>query len=349
MDDGDVTGVINHVLEVTKDDRPSKRVAALNAIRTKILRSNEYKHPQFDAKIQSMMRRDTVTSRDKERLTELLRSPLCAIRGIQMHRGTLFDSRELHDEIRRLSSVVDPFYEFVVPKELQDAARRDRQLQVRENHRHHHKPAQEYHFTTTEIKEMRTTACMWIESEQDWSRRVNSMRLLEALGLLTGRRKWELCQTLKIRSVPGQIYQAEVRGIGKKIFDLEWRRIPLLAPLQLIVQGLTKARRYAHTQGDYGCAKKLFPRLTHTRYRDLYATLAFEERSLNQFHVESCSELWWKSQALCNDLLTYTKHYATLVIDRDASRQPVEPVEQLTPAVADSLGESRIDVPEDTV
>lgn len=350
MDDGDATGVMAHLLEVTKEDRPMKRVAAFSAVRTKILRNEQYRHPRFTAEVTELiLQSGSITPHDRERLAELIKSPLHTIRHVQTLRGCIFDSKELYTKFCKIPCVVDPFYDFVVPPELQEACRRDRQKRVKENHSHHYKPSKEYHFSMEEIAEMRTTAITWCGADQDWNKRVNSMRLLEALGFLTGRRKWELCQTLKIRSVPQTEYQAEVRGIGKKLFDMEWRRIPLLAPLPVIVMGLMKVRRYAHTQGDYGCAKKLFPRLTHTRYRDIYATLAYEERDRNGFHPESCSELWWKSQALGNDLMTYTKHYATMVIDRDAKTEPLEYIDLDNSEVADSPCESRINIAEDLV
>lgn len=341
MDDGHVDEVIAHLLQVTAQDRPSRRVAAFAAVRTRILRTDEYKHPDFEARVRALMAHEDLTDHDRQRLLDLLGSPLRTIRWAQTNRSLGFDSRELYQRFREIPSVQDPFYQFVVPPELMDQARQDRQKRIAEDHRHHTKPSPNYHFSDKEVAEMVVQAREWCESDHDWTKRIYSMQLLEALGLLTGRRKWELCSTLKMRSVPGNEYQAEVRGIAKKLMDMQWRRIPLLAPLSVVVRAMVHVRVYPHRQGDYGSCRRLFPRLTHTRYRDLYARLCYQERDKNQFYPDSCSELWWKSQALCNDLLTFTKHYTTLVldVDRHASSEPrLPPIQE--DALADPSRES---------
>lgn len=313
MDLGDVNGVIQHITTVTANDRPLRVKAAFDAVRRRILQSDKYRSPEGDAELIRLQQLAT-SENDRKRLHEIIRSPVSRIRWAQAHYN-VFDSIDLMRAFKQVKIIRDPFYDFVCPETIINAAASDKKKKIEENHDHKtHKP-QDYHFTEEEIDDHVQKAIDFIDSDLDWSRRSNSLRLLEAIGLLTGRRKWEIASCLKIRTVPGFDYQAEVRGIGKKLFDAEWTRIPLLAPIDKVVAAISKARRYAHVKGAYCSGKKLFPRLTHTRYRDIYCKRAYRDRQQNGFHPESCSEIWWKTRALLSELDQVANHYSTMVID----------------------------------
>jgi len=334
MEDGDPQGAIREILAVTSNDRPMRISAAFDAVRTRILKTDKYKREEGYLEMQQLLQIPTITDDDKTHLKEVLRSPLRTIRWAQNLASCVFHDPVLAERFKRIQIVKDPFYEFVMPANIVAAIKMDRSRRTEENHSHKTHKVEAYHFTNTEIDDMIQIAMEWCKSDRDWTKRCHSHRLLECLGLLTGRRKWELCSTLKIRSVQESDFQAEVRGIGKKLFDTQWRRIPLLAPIDVVIAGISRIRRYAHEQGTYNSGAKLFPKLTHTRYRDIYTRRAFENRAINKFHPESCSELWWRSQALCNSLSEFTKHYTTLIID-EPTPEPVIAVDGTAP-MADS-------------
>lgn len=345
MDDGDVEGAINHILGIAGNDRPLRIVKAFDAVRTRILKTDKYRCPVGNQELIRLRDLPTTSEKDKARMNEIIKSPVSRIRWAQSHYN-LFEDSDLMRAFKEVRIIKDPFYDFKCPERIVVASALDKKRKIEEDHDHKtHKP-EDYHFTMDEVDDYVKQAIEFCESDLDWSRRSNSLRLLEAIGLLTGRRKWEIASSLKIRSVPGFDYQAEVRGIGKKLFESDWRKIPLLAPIDVVVAAISKARRHAHVQGSYCSGKKLFPRLTHTRYRDIYCARAYRDRKENGFHPDSCSEIWWKKCALLSDLEQIANHYSTMVIDRDEpepepdhkkQRLDSEPGEE---EVADSTGGS---------
>jgi hypothetical protein len=214
-------------------------------------------------------------------------------------------------------------------------ASRARYQQTEDNHKHKRKPKEHYVFSSEEIDDMVRTATTYIISDTNWSRKCNASRLMECLSLLTGRRKWELCSTMKIKTVPNRTHQADICGLTKRIeykaADM-WFRIPLLAPIDIIIKGITNLRLLGHVMGHYGGGAKLFPKMTHTHYRNVYADRAYAEREKNGFHTdESMSPLEWKRTALILDMKTYVDHYATMVTDANNNERDLQPDEQDKP------------------
>jgi hypothetical protein len=261
------------------------------------------------------------------------------------------------------------YYDFMPSPEMQSQLNEFKKSLVVDNHRHVHKTRERYNFTDQEMDEMVQKAISLCEDQElDCNKRKNSLNLLEACCLLTGRRKWELCKTLEMRSSYVSDYQAIVSGITKDLKDgKEERAIPLLAPIATVTKGIVKLRRYAHKFGDYYQTKKskIFPKLTHTTFRDLYCKRAWRDRAINQFMPETCSEMFWCSQALCDNLSTYAMHYTTAVIhhgepgvpdhrdlQRDLERERLEQQlleQQQQEEMADSSSGSSDDVCQDSL
>jgi len=327
MQQNDPEGALQELLKATESFRPKRIVAAFQNIRTKILRNESYKRSDVNDRIAELRSTLVLSKEDDDKLQQLMTSPLRRLKWVQSIGKPYFESSELTKLYRKLKLVCDPYDDFILPEEYYIRAEEDKKKLIVENHKHKTHDTTFYHYDTQEIDDMITTAEEWCVSDKDWSIRANSLRLLESLALLTGRRKYELCKTLKIRSVPNNEFQAEVCGLSKRLIsdDSQWQCIPLLAPLSVVVSGLTRLRRFSHKPGQYNGYKKLFPKLTHTRYRDIYCKRAYESRSINQFLPDSCSELYWKSKALCDNMTTFSLHYTTVVIDNENGEPKPEP------------------------
>lgn len=336
MDDGDPQGVLARLPE---NLRPMAQYALIRNIRTRISRQSQYVNKSAYSQLAEWGANTNYSEKDRNRLRELLTKPGHTIHWLQSKKF-LWDSFELQEKFRNLRVFWDPFYDFKAPESLKRLLSEDTKKRHAEQHQHKSKrPTEDYHFTEQEIDDMIATSVNLINSDLDWKVGANSMRLLEALCLLTGRRKWELCATMRMRSSPDSDYQAEVRGLSKTVAGIlgedEWHYIPLLAPIAVITRGISNLRRYEHTPGKYSAGKALFPKMRHTAFRDIYARRTYRDRHLNKFMPESCSENYWKSKALRIEFTTAMMHYSTMVIDRDEPKC-VEPEQPLGEEMADS-------------
>lgn len=317
MEDGDPEGAIQKILTLTANERMKVQKAAFDNVRTKILKNPKYRSEQGMAELWELTH--IADEKDATLLWDMIKTwPLHKIRWAQTRSNSCFVSATLMERFRKIRIVKDPFYDFTIPDEIAYYAKLDVEKVINENHTHKTEAQEVYHFTDKEIDGMIDLAKEWCTADKQWTRPCNSIKLLECLALLTGRRKWELCSTLKIRSSPRSEFQAEVQGICKQFSDKEtqWRNIPLLAPISIIISGLTRLRQFPHQMGKYNHGKKLFAKLNHSRARDIYSRRAYRDRAINGFHPESCSEAYWRSQALCNSLGVFGSHYTTTVIDQ---------------------------------
>lgn len=325
MEDGDVEGAMAHILSITKGDLPKRRRAVFDNVRTKILKEEKYRNPEGYAQLEQLARRQDLNPTDRVKLQTLLFKPLHFIRWAQVHRCFLSDPY-LQEELRNIRIVKDPFYEFDTPQNIKLMVSKSIQDGVMSNHSHKTRPRETYRYTNQEVDEMIQQAIDFIGQDLQWSKKCNSLRLLECLCLLTGRRKWELCSTLKIRTVPTFEYQAEVQGLGKNLItklDPVWNRIPLLAPISVVIRGITNLRLCFHSMGKYEGGKKLFPRLNHTHYRNLYSEKCFELREINKFcEGDSCSKMEWQRRALHVTMAILADRYLTLLLTDEPEQQP---------------------------
>jgi hypothetical protein len=353
MEDRDKEGAIAMLIELSGSSHAYHISNFMKHVRERIARDERYVNKGCIHQVMELMKTPGLNEQDRMKLAEIVESPR-KIRWAQVRKGIFLDY-SVHERLCQIQ-VFDPmYYDFVPSPEMQTQLNEYKQSTIIDNHRHSRKTVERYNFTNQEMNEMIQRAISLCENEQlDWTKRKNSLNVLEACALLTGRRKWELCKTLEMRSSPVSDYQAIVSGISKDLKSgKEERAIPLLAPIATVAKGIVKLRRYAHKFGDYYQSKKskIFPKLTHTTFRDLYCKRAWRDRAVNLFMPDNCSEVFWCSQALCDNLSTYAMHYTTAVIhhgepgvpdhrdlQRDLERERLELEQQ--EEMADSSGGS---------
>lgn len=358
MEDRDKDGAIAMLQEMSGSSHAFHITNFMKHVRERIAKDERYINPKCVHELMLIMKTPSLHEQDRQKLAEIAQSPRL-IRWAQVRKGIFLDY-SVHERLCKIQ-VFDPmYYEFMPSPEMQTQLNEYKQSTIIDNHRHSRSNVERYNFTETEIDDMIKQAQALCENEElDWSRRKNSLNLLEACCLLTGRRKWELCSTLQMRSSYVSDYQAVVSGIAKDLKSgKEERVIPLLAPIATVAKGVVKLRRYAHKFGDYYQAKKskIFPKMTHTTFRDIYCKRAWRDRAINQFMPENCSEMFWCSQALCDNLTSYAMHYTTAVIhhgepgvpDHRELQRELE-LERRAEEMADSSGGSSDDVCQDLV
>jgi hypothetical protein len=307
-------------------------------IRNKIIRNSKYHLPDAMNEFRALSENTEYSISDRIRLKKIIQDvPLYKIHWFQNNKRT-FQNQDLNDKFKAVRLFHDPFYDFKCPEELFEETRQNDLDDIKDRHMHHHsrKPASQFEFTEAQVDGMIETARDYIYSPTDWKLRSNSLRLVQCLCLLTGRRKWEIMNTLQIRTVPGFPYQAEIRGIAKSqaaaINEDSWARIPLLAPIDDIVRGITQVRQFIHTFGYYSLGSSLFPdNLNHTAFRDIFSSTTYRLRHINKFRDESCSEIGWKKEALLITLQSVSNHYSTLSFDRNNEQQPPHESQQQLP------------------
>lgn len=328
MVEKDPEGAIALVLEAAKlHDRPASKAAqVIGGLRGRILRNKDYRRQEGFDQLHRLAEDPKIDSLDAKVLRSFEHYPLHRLRWAQCNRKKLLTTDYAREEFNKIHFIDPVFADFKVPPAIMEAHSEYRQSLILKNHQHDHKEAAKYSYSEQEVDEMIQWAKDFCENDElDFTVRKNSLNMLEACCILTGRRKWELCNTLEMRSSYVSDYQAIVSGIAKDFSrqNLE-RPIPLLAPIATVAKGIVKLRKYKHVMGDYcqSMKSKRFPKLSHTMYRDIYCKRAWRDRAINQFMPQQCSEIYWCSQALCDTLNVFTSHYATAVIHHGEPGQP---------------------------
>ena len=354
MEDRDKEGAIEMLKEMSGSTHPYHIANFMKHTRERIARDPRYLDKSCVNKILEVMKDPSTCSDDFKKLSAILETPR-KLRWLQMRKGCL-SNPETHARLCEIDVFDKMYYEFVPTPAIAFNLRQYTKSLVIKNHRHNHKSKERYNFPDDEVDDVIFRATAFCNQENvDWTKKKNSLQLLEALCILTGRRKWELCSTLKMRSSPISDYQAVVSGIAKDIKSGEEERvIPLLAPIATVAKGIVNLRKIQHKMGSYSqpAGTKLFPKLNHTTFRDLYCKRAWRDRAINKFMTEQCSELYWCSQALCDNLDTYAMHYATAVIhhgEPDYSHGLSKHQHRTASSMADSPGGSPQPVLQDPI
>lgn len=339
MELGDPEGVTKIIMENSGDHLRAKNISRVfYNIRAKIIRNSKYLLPDAIDELRNLADQTDYPIADRMRLKKIIAEcPVHKIHWFQNNKRT-FQHQDFNTKFKAIHLFRDPFYNFKCPEELFEETRQNEADDLIDRHMHKHarKAVEHFEFTEDEVDAMVETARDYIFSPTDWKKKANSLRLVECLCLLTGRRKWEIISTLQIRSVPGFPYQAEIRGIAKSqaasIQEDPWARIPLLAPIDDVVRGLTQVRQCIHTFGQYSLGCSLFPdHMNHTAFRDIFSSTTYRLRHINQYKDTSCSEIGWKKQALVVSFQDIVNHYCTLSFDRNDEQQPPHESQQQLP------------------
>lgn len=315
MDEGDAEGAIKKIVNMTQDDIPKKRAQVFQNIRAKILRNPIYHNLNAILELRAL----AVDNDEKDRILKLANLPIHNIHWAQTKRS-FFKNEHTQQQFKQIQFMKPDFYKFDVPENIRVDAKESYEKEVMKRHMHKTRKQEDYHFTESEIADMVKKASEYIESDQNWNNVSKSLRLLDCLSLVSGRRKWELCNTLQVKTVHNQDYQAMIRGIGKTALSAieyqEWYIIPLLIPIESFVKGISNLRKVKHEFGKYVYRNPIFPKMRHTCYRDIFSSWAYKHREVNQFLAgESCSQLGWRSRSICVSVNTTGGSYSTLVID----------------------------------
>lgn len=327
MEDRDHQGAIEMIKKASGTSHGYYLCAFIKHVRERIAKDPRYVNPACVHQLLQIIKDPSTTTNDRKKLSDILDTP-SKIRWLQVRKGSL-ESASTFEKVRAIQ-VFDRMYYELAPDEAMLAECIAAKAHIRKsNHQHSHKKQANYAYTEQEVDEMVQWASNFcLRDDLDWTLRKNSLNMLEALSLLTGRRKWELCKTLQMRSSPDSDYQAIIWGICKDIASgNKERSIPLLAPIATIACGINKLRKYSHTKGVYqqGRISRKFPKMSHTFARNIYTERAYRDRAVNRFHTQPCSKLWWCSQALCDSLTTYCEHYATATISHATSPEQRSP------------------------
>lgn len=350
MVDRDKEGAMEMLRQMSGSSHGYHMCNFMGHVRERIAKDPQWVNPRCYDEIRGL----TINCQDQDDVAlieRLLKEGARKIRWAQVVKG-MFKTPGLQQRFAAIR-VFDPmYYEFEPTDEMHDEKNIYKRCLLKSNHTHEHKTeTKQYVYTDAEIDEMVQRASDFcVREDVDWTVRRNSLNMLEALCLLTGRRKWELCKTLQMRSSSASDYQAIVWGITKSLKSgHEERPIPLLAPIANIAAGINKLRRFTHISGKYHQAKssRQFPKMGHTMFRTIYCEKAFRDRNINKFHPNACSKLWWCSQALCDTLGAYSERYATALVDEPADTSDGD--QQLSPSVASSSGGSSEHVFEDLI
>lgn len=220
------------------------------------------------------------------------------------------------------------FYDFILPESIvRDAflhgkrQRTSRMLQT---------DGKQYNFSIAEVDEMIRIAKTQITV--DIARPSDYFSVIAALGLLSGRRTFEIAKTLVYSPGPTPL-QATVSGIakGNALKSEQDHVIPILTTYNNFASAIAKVRAFRTIEGfcDDGpmasvrhgvslATKRLFGRsLSHTQKRNIYSEMAYRDKENNAFMAPGCSKGAWIKLALCHDLVfpDPTSTYASMTIE----------------------------------
>lgn len=314
---------IEDLLLQTAGQSPKQIQRAFINIRAKILRTKRYKNNlEWQRLLQFCQEKEITESEDIHLLRNVI--PNMTVSNFHWFQKVGFNScksYQLFSELCEFRIMNDPFYDFDCPPDIKYASNVQHQQDIQTHNCHEKEDRTLYHLSQEEIEEMIQTAKSTINAENtNWDSRGNHIRLLEALCLVTGRRKWELCSTLQMRSSPVSDYQAEIQGVCKHMKKNNiWISIPLLLPIAEVAKGIVNLRRYTKIiKGRYNGPRLFKRKMTHTHLRNVFADQAFRERETkNLFYIndKSVGPIMWKSLALAIKMKTAAEHYSVMCTD----------------------------------
>ena len=219
------------------------------------------------------------------------------------------------------------FYDFILPEPiLRDAfnyAKEKRTARMLQS------DGKQYNFTVADVDHMIRVARSELATNIVKPR--NYFNVIAALGLLSGRRTYEIAKTLQYSPGPTPL-QATVSGINKghALKSEEFHTIPILTTYESFASAMDKLRAFRTVEGmcddspmasvRHGVAvatKRLFGRsLSHTQKRNLYSEMAYRDKENSGFMTQGCSKGAWVKLALCHDLIfpDPTSTYASMTI-----------------------------------
>jgi len=314
------TQVIEHVLngnarrameviqECSKERTLSNQYAAFKNVRSRMMRDSRFWRHEAKEELLDLSRDPTLSNQDKSFLEFLATRPYHTIQWA-ISKPSL-SNPIINSRIRNLRLFVPQFYEFEVPTNLVQQSNLAYQQVVENRHNYIMPDPQRYVIPEEDQVKMVEEAVAYItRTDIDWRKKSNALRGAECLCLLTGRRKSEILFSLQMKSSSLSDYAAQIRGLAKRFSDDLWRTIPLLAPVDIVLMGISKVRLCTNLPRKTYQTKSLWPGKTHTHFRNAFVDMAYKNRSINKFRPQPCSALSWKAAALCVEIGTLASHY----------------------------------------
>jgi len=249
---------------------------------------------------------------------DLLGMPLHRQEFVYKSKRQYLSDRNLDNELKTIPPLKQYIYDFALPPEwiiLRCQHQTDIALE---------KQARGSNISPDKVHDMMERAARVMFNYEESER--NVFDLVVALQLLTGRRQIEVMNLSSISPVHGKPYLAKVKSLAKSssrdVFGENEVTIPLLCPYKDIEHAWDIMRseidplvhdlpqhEITKTFGSHcQCARnRVYGKLNgkilcHTQMRNMYAELAWEDRSLNGFLNGEGTKHHWIGQALGHEL-----------------------------------------------
>lgn len=249
---------------------------------------------------------------------ELLDMPLHRQEFIYKSKRQYLSDRSLDNELKTIPPLKQYIYDFVLPSEwiiLRCQHQTDIALE---------KQARGSNISSDKVHNMMDRASRVMSHYEESTS--NVFDLIVALQLLTGRRQIEVMKLATILPVPGEPYLAKVKSLAKSanrdVFGENEITIPLLLSYKninrawelmrnkigVMIEDIPQHEITKKFGSHCQCARnRVYGKLDgkiicHTQLRNMYAELAWEDRSLNGFLNGQGTKHHWIGQALGHEL-----------------------------------------------
>lgn len=272
-------------------------------------------------------------SEDRLKLEEVLAMRLADQNRLCLQRRQLFDDRDVDECFKKMRPCHPDFYTlFLLPERVFRSAKYEKAR--RRTDRIIYGQA-----TIAPLQITNILSTSKAQLEKEINKPGDYYATVVALGVVSGRRTFEIVSTLYWEEVVGFPFQARVSGICKKgikdFIDGEQASytIPLLCPYDLFDHAMTAIRSFRVVEGksdDKGngvikvgvqrATKELFGHgLPHTERRWLYTEMAWHERSINKFGF-GMNRVGFDKHVLCHALFfpdATTSYSAAVMVESE--------------------------------
>ena len=319
-------------------DQSISMYSTWSRVRQHIAKDPINRNKYYFYRLEQLMKHDGLPPEDFLKLESLKESPLYYQHRVQSSRRKYLSS-DVHDKwLHLIPALIAPVYKFVLPETIVSTRKCILSQRAKMDQTHCRKIKSEYKCSDVQLQDWiniskATVASIPVVSTKQY------YEVIVSLQLLTGRRNYEIINSLEIKPVIDNKYQAHVCGILKRgLKNEETDIIPINEEFVIIDHALRSLREFKRLLGDPSAVNsqvggsiakaslRLFNRkLTHTQKRNLYVEVAWREREKkNKFCVgeESCSRTVWVGKALGHKftpIVTLSNRYDALVIENENS------------------------------
>lgn len=305
-------GKTKEAIDLVLTKYPADNAMATYMFYTQIKRSiylnNANRNPDYDIKLRWLLSRD-LSAKDANKVRAALQLSLQEQNALHKKKTAYLSNPDMNRLFKAIKPIVDPYYHFVLPKEIVDQYTKARNAKMVEGQMRTTQPSEYYQFSATEMNVIADTAINHL-SVTTMTKPLHWYNMVVALEIVTGRRAVEVCSTM-VLSPTSHPYQAYVTGLAKQTGSPTTAIIPLLAPYDQVNEALQRMRAFRSTyaQGNVTtnsatATVRLFGRkLVHTQKRGIYAEVGYQRRHQSEF-FPTASKIYWTSQALVHGTKT---------------------------------------------